>query len=358
MLSTFRFCSDSKDEKPGLIDGEIVTEDFSELECVPNWRRKLSNSWIQPFKHQDLIWNSVEHYYQASKFKKYYDFYYQFSINSGSDLSKDPEIAKKMGDKNVIDPDFFTFRAETEMADAMFAKFVKNKDLHDMLLFTKNAVLIHADTSVIFYNLMKIRETIKCFNYYKNDILINKINEKLESIEPMEQIVENVIKPIEPIEPMEEIVENVIEKLEQLNVTILFKKGDILNATEEYIVHLCNVTGNRSCNSITKKFPNSNIYSGKYKVSVRKPGTVVICENVINIIGQIHPGKHNTTDDTPEMRLSFFEEALKQIKNAKSIAFNYGIGCGIYGGKWEKYLKLIKKFSESNPDTVIAIYKI
>jgi tetrahydromethanopterin S-methyltransferase subunit B len=70
-----------------------------------------------------------------------------------------------------------------------------------MLLFTKNAVLIHANTSVIFYNLMKIRETFKIFNYYKNDVLINE--NVVEKLEQMEEIVENVVEKLEPIEKLE-----------------------------------------------------------------------------------------------------------------------------------------------------------
>lgn len=122
-------------------------------------------------------WASVEHYYQASKFKiNNNDFYLTFSLESNTDLSRDPGMAKSAGGKtglykgkkirpsNVeLDPGFFETRSSIEMFDAQNAKFTQNEDLRDLLINTHNAKLVHfrrGQDPEVFTNLMKIRKTL------------------------------------------------------------------------------------------------------------------------------------------------------------------------------------------------------
>ena len=145
---------------PGKGVGEKIPAEleqrFAQLDSVADWRRKLDAFWVQPFTVDNHRWASVEHYYQASKFKnKNPDFYLSFSLDSGTDLSKDPHMAKGAGGATgkykdelirpktvVVDPEFFLKRATKEMDSANTAKFKQNPELGKGLIETKNAKLV------------------------------------------------------------------------------------------------------------------------------------------------------------------------------------------------------------------------
>jgi len=158
----FAFYDGSNGKKlPGKGVGEKMPEemirDFAELASVPDWRRKLDNSWGQPFTLDGHRWQSVEHYYQASKFKEHNrEFYLSFALESGTPLSKNAEMAKDAGSKKgkhdgelirpaevTIDPEFNDNVSEKVLKDALYAKFSQNEDLKQMLLSTKNAKLVY-----------------------------------------------------------------------------------------------------------------------------------------------------------------------------------------------------------------------
>lgn len=171
---------------PGLGIGEKIRMDvlldFVDLALIDNWRKKLSNEWIQPFKLDNHSWNSVEHYYQASKFKQNNPgFYLSFSLDTGSELSKNVEMAKSAGGKSgkwevddkeaillrpenaEIDPDFYKSRYNKELYDAQYAKFTQNKELKGLLMATKNAKLMHYVNNKPleeYKQLMEIREKL------------------------------------------------------------------------------------------------------------------------------------------------------------------------------------------------------
>jgi predicted NAD-dependent protein-ADP-ribosyltransferase YbiA (DUF1768 family) len=167
---------------PGFGVGEKIPIElfinFVDLALIPDWRKKLSNEWIQPFTLDNHTWNSVTHYYQASKFKKNNPaFYLTFSLDSNSELSKNVEMATAAGGKtgkykdnivlrpeNIeIDPEFYKHSREKELYEAQYAKFSQNSDLKHLLKSTKNAKLMrYVKNKPLeeYKKLMEIREKL------------------------------------------------------------------------------------------------------------------------------------------------------------------------------------------------------
>jgi predicted NAD-dependent protein-ADP-ribosyltransferase YbiA (DUF1768 family)/mRNA-degrading endonuclease YafQ of YafQ-DinJ toxin-antitoxin module len=180
----------SKIVKPGKGENEMIDSskihDYTDLAVVKDWRKMLDDDYVSIFTLENKKWKTVEHYYQAAKFKKHNPhFYNQFSLDdTKSDIAKDVNLAKsagsqyglyKKGRKEIpvrpntinIDPDFYGGRKTEERERALYAKFSQNQELKYMLIKTKNAVLQHfipKQKAEKDYLLMKVRAQLQMEN--------------------------------------------------------------------------------------------------------------------------------------------------------------------------------------------------
>lgn len=180
----------STTQEPGEDVGELLAsgdkKKFRKLSKVEGWRHTLSDYGITPFKLEGLTWQSVEHYYQAAKFKKGNSkFYKKFSAEANTNISKDPILAVAAGsptgiystdtkeqhlrpDDILVDDDFFSGRGDRELRKAQNAKFSDSKYMK-LLKLTEDANLVHITLSkggkgskvtgtVMLVELMNIRD--------------------------------------------------------------------------------------------------------------------------------------------------------------------------------------------------------
>lgn len=140
-------------------------------------------------------------------------------------------------------------------------------------------------------------------------------------------------------------------------------EDDITEIKVQYIAHQCNATHNRNfglASKISKKFPFANIYCGKNAVKDRKPGTIIVKNNVIAMIAQVNQGQPKSGVETKKSRELLFNKCLKQIsaiKDIQEVAFPFGIGCGYAGGDWDSYFDMIIEFSEENPNINVILVR-
>lgn len=178
-------------------------------------------------------------------------------------------------------------------------------------------------------------------------------------------------------------------------------EGDLLECNEQVVVHQCNCVsvGSKGLSkAIFDRWPETNVYKNRKQPS--KPGTISMKavggasatstsaarssttggkRYVCNMFAQFNTGppESSSLDDTSTQRCLWFNSclnALARVKNLKSVAFPYGIGCGLAAGKpfkengteideelWSTYLRMIRVFAyntlQSNPKLKVRVYK-
>ena len=179
---------------------------FKILKTYGNWREMLSDDYLGEFvydksgKGDDLRWSSITHLMEGIKFKKNNrKFYELFSLNSGSEISKDLKEAKEAGfvkelnltstkkkstkrPTNITMDDDFIDNKKKLLEEGLMAKFTyinekEKKELEDkgetynsmkdVLLSTQNAKLLSvkkvgkSNEYVTYHELMNVREKLK-----------------------------------------------------------------------------------------------------------------------------------------------------------------------------------------------------
>jgi len=139
------------------------------------------------------------------------------------------------------------------------------------------------------------------------------------------------------------------------------------NTAAQYIAHQCNCVSQGAkglARAIFSAFPQANNYHGKQRV----PGTISIHPDVpggpsptiINMFAQRHPGGDPKGVEGQFTRQMWFLECLQRISEIpgiRSIAFPWGIGCGLAGGDWTIYQGIIEKWALDHPGIKVMLCK-
>ena len=144
-------------------------------------------------------------------------------------------------------------------------------------------------------------------------------------------------------------------------------KGNLLDYSEtHYLVHQCNCK-TTNCLGLAKviftKYPDANTYNNN---SIRVPSNIDIIKPIINLYGQIFPGKAKPVlNDSKQHRLEYFKNGLQNIYNELNeneneneninLAFPKNIGCGLAGGVWTDYKSILKQFEKNYENINILI---
>jgi len=163
-------------------------------------------------------------------------------------------------------------------------------------------------------------------------------------------------------------------------VIIATVRGDLLNSKpisgHWYIAQQCNCntkTPYGLSDAIAKKWRYANPYNNR-RSQPDIPGSVVILEppadpatgpTVLCLMAQWGPSKPRaysnryprTYEDTYDNRKRWFQDCLErlddEIPDSEVVCFPYQIGCGLAGGKWTEYQKMLE-----DCQTQVIIYQL
>lgn len=135
--------------------------------------------------------------------------------------------------------------------------------------------------------------------------------------------------------------------------------GDLLEVKTQYLAHQCNCitkTARGLAAQVFDTYPEANVYKKRSHPSTL--GTIQVVGRVINMFAQYEPGAPGF--ETRASRLEAFRKCLvdiEQLPELQSIAFPYGIGCGLARGYWTDYQTVLEEFSSRLPQVQVFLVK-
>jgi len=173
-------------------------------------------------------------------------------------------------------------------------------------------------------------------------------------------------------------------------MTLKWEEGNLLQIRTDVICHQCNCKTSHSkglAQAIFSAFPSCDVYRS-IAPRDRKVGTCVLTtptenpeslpfKRIAHLFAQESPGKCRAVlcwkqerkmvgqspleEETPLKREEWFASALRHLDHSVSptatIAFPYLIGCGLAGGNWPRYLKILMEFASRRRGDVFIITK-
>jgi predicted NAD-dependent protein-ADP-ribosyltransferase YbiA (DUF1768 family) len=161
--------SANKSAGKGINEYALNYDIYDELNKIKDWRKILSNLYYSEFIYDNKIYNSVEHAFQAKKIEIVdKEKAYCFCKNSGNIIGTSDGIVARKNRKIVIitteELEQWNKIKDQVMDDVLLAKFTQIPIAKQVLLLTRDAILLHGTRGIPIsrqFNLEKVRNIIK-----------------------------------------------------------------------------------------------------------------------------------------------------------------------------------------------------
>lgn len=166
------YYSKSSNKKAGKGVNEFVSNynEYDELNKIKDWRKMLSNFYVAEFTYNGNTYYTAEHAFQAKKIELVDSAKaYLFCIESGNIIgtTNDGNIARKNRKLVILDDERIKIWNEIKhniMKEILICKFTQNKELGNVLLLTKKAILLHGAKGIPIsrqYDLEEVRNSLE-----------------------------------------------------------------------------------------------------------------------------------------------------------------------------------------------------